>query len=87
MRITRAAFNLLLNILYFIEQTVESDAVQFSSCRNVHRFKICFWFFKVIPPGVAYFYNECVKLLHTDEEWKAEVCGFIENSSFPTVGA
>ena len=45
----------------------------------------CVLFNKVIRLIVAYFYNEYVKLPETDERWEAEVCGFIENYSFPAV--
>ena len=36
---------------------------------------------------VAYFYDECVKLPETDEQWEVEVRGFTENYGFLAVGA
>ena len=47
----------------------------------------CVFFNKVIRLIVAYFYDEYMKLPETDEQWEVEVCGFIENYSFPAVGA
>ena len=47
----------------------------------------CTFFNKVIRHIVAYFYDEYVKLPETDEEWEAEVHGFIENYGIPTVTA
>ena len=47
----------------------------------------CIFFNKVIRLIVAYFYNKYVKLPETDKHWKVEVRRFIENCSFPAVGA
>ena len=45
------------------------------------------FFNKVTRLIVAYFYDECVKLPETDEQWEVEVRGFIENYDFLAVRA
>ena len=45
------------------------------------------FFNKVVRLNVAEFYDDLVKLPETDEEWKAELRGFLENYGFPCVGA
>ena len=47
----------------------------------------CVFFNKVCRLLVAHFYDDYVKLPETDEEWEAELRGFIENYGFPCVGA
>ena len=42
---------------------------------------------KVCRVLVATLYIRYVKLLQTDEEWEAELKGFLENFEFPCVGA
>ena len=44
-------------------------------------------FNKVCHVLVATLYNRCVKLPRADEEWEAELKGFLENYEFPCVGA
>ena len=44
-------------------------------------------FNKVCRVLVAALYNRSVKPPRTDEEWEAEVNGFLENYEFPCVGA
>ena len=44
-------------------------------------------FNKVCCVLVATLYNRYVKLPRTDEEWEAELKGFLENYEFPCVGA
>ena len=44
-------------------------------------------FNKVCRVLVATLYNRYVKLPRTDEEWEAELKGFLENYEFPCVGA
>ena len=45
------------------------------------------FFNKVCRLLVAHFYDEYVKLPETDEDWEAELRGFIGNYGFPCVGA
>ena len=47
----------------------------------------CLFFNKVILLIIAYFFDEYVKLPETDKQWEVEVPQFIENYSFPAVGA
>ena len=47
----------------------------------------CKFFNNVTRLIVAEFYDAFVKLPETDEEWEAELRGFIKNYGFPCVGA
>ena len=47
----------------------------------------CLFFNKVIRLIIAYFFDKYVKLPETDKQWEVEVPQFIENYSFPAVGA
>ena len=54
---------------------------------GVSRESACKFFNNVTRLIVAECYNAFVKLPETDEEWEAELRGFIENYGFPCVGA
>ena len=111
MRITRATFNNLLNILWDElvltptnlkpEPTTPDRQLALTLYRLAHGVTYtvledvfgtskesgCMFFNKVIRLIVAYIYDEYVKLPETDDEWEAEVRGFIENYGFPALGA
>ena len=46
----------------------------------------CTFFIEVNSHVVTCFYDDCIKLPKTDEEWESKVRGFIENYGFSAVG-
>ena len=99
-RVNRKTFNTILDVLkdelilqptnLNTSPTSPDRQLAYSVLEDVFAVSIesgCVFFNKVCRLLVAHFYDDYVKLPETDEEWEAELRGFIENDGFPCVGA